>query len=188
MDSWIWVAIGILTLFSVVITIVTLSKRKQSSTDAPVINAEPVIVLEEIRYASLWERFLAVFIDGLILIPVQIPSLILSARDSDYATLSAVLATVVEVVYYVYFEYKRGQTPGKKLMKIKVISDGGVLTLNSVCIRNIFRFASLLQLINTFSLYLYLFWTVIAASSIASSPKKQRPLDMLAKTVVIKVS
>lgn len=82
-------------------------------------------------------------------------------------------------LYHPCFEYfKDGQTPGKQLMKIKVVKlNGGELTLGSVVIRWIFR------LIDIFPLFL----GFIAIISISSSKYGQRIGDMIARTTVIKL-
>jgi uncharacterized RDD family membrane protein YckC len=81
-------------------------------------------------------------------------------------------------VYHPCFEYfKDGQTPGKQLMKIKVVKlNGSELTLGSIVIRWIFR------LIDIFPLFL----GFIAIICISSSKNGQRIGDMIAETTVIK--
>ena len=93
------------------------------------------------RMAGFWERFIALFIDGLIVgatggminfVVGIVFELALSAGEvsnSVYTGTSIVLGGInwlislgVTIGFYGYFYSKKGQTPGKQIMKIKVIS------------------------------------------------------------------
>jgi uncharacterized RDD family membrane protein YckC len=89
-----------------------------------------------IEYASIGVRFVAVLLDGLIIgIPLLIISLILSFYSSP-------LAAVINALAYFLYEglmlfYQNGQTIGKKLMSIRVVSvDGQPLTMNKTFTRS----------------------------------------------------
>jgi uncharacterized RDD family membrane protein YckC len=78
--------------------------------------------------------------------------------------------------YYMGMEFKLGQTVGKKLTGIKVVStDGQVLTPGKVAIRNILRIVDGLP-------FLYL----VGFIAMVTSKQKQRIGDMAAGTLVVK--
>ena len=56
---------------------------------------------------------------------------------------------IISILYYVVFQlYSKGQTIGKKMMKIKVISDDGDLTMNQMIFRSFISNMVLLHIIN----------------------------------------
>ncbi|MES2965026.1 MAG: RDD family protein [Bdellovibrionota bacterium] len=76
--------------------------------------------------------------------------------------------------YYIYFEYNKGATPGKKLMGLKVISvDGKRLTKGQAIYREIVRW------------YLDAIFLIPAAISIMVTQRRQRVGDVLAGTMVV---
>ncbi len=104
---------------------------------------------KEIKYASLGDRAIAVFIDSLIIGAILL--CIFIPLEFSFPSFSEDIELMIEgfaaFVYFTFFEYRRGQTLGKEWVGIKVISEeGNDLTLNSVIIRNIFRFSGLLVL------------------------------------------
>ena len=76
--------------------------------------------------------------------------------------------------YFVLEAYNQGQTLGKKVMGIRVVSVDGVLTPGKVAIRTILR------IIDGFIFYL------VAVIVIATSKRNQRIGDMAAGTQVLK--
>jgi len=98
---------------------------------------------------------LAVFIFGITIVFVE--TVIKSMFGNDTAILG-ILTMILMVVlvlafilayhgYFVYFEYKKGQTPGKKIMGLKVVSDDGKrLTLKQCMIREAFKWIDLLYI------------------------------------------
>lgn len=80
--------------------------------------------------------------------------------------------------YHLLFEiFNNGQSPGKKLLKIRVVSlEGRSAKLKDYLTRWAFRFVDVLPSLGT-----------IAIIFISSSEKKQRIGDMLANTTVVKV-
>lgn len=87
------------------------------------------------QYASIGLRFVAIFIDGLI---VGIPLLLIEAVLGLFG--SPVAALLNAVVYFLYegllLASQNGQTIGKKLMKVRVVSaDGTPLTTNKTFTR-----------------------------------------------------
>jgi uncharacterized RDD family membrane protein YckC len=129
----------------------------------------PENVEVEFELAGLGSRFCAMLIDGL-LIWLLVFALIMLAILLQIGILTAMLplgpgaggwagwplAVVWAIVaallfggYFVFFEaVMRGQTPGKKAMKIRVIRDDGTpVTLNEVLVRNILRLVDFLPVL-----------------------------------------
>jgi uncharacterized RDD family membrane protein YckC len=108
-----------------------------------------------------------------------------------------IIAAILRYLYFVYFEHGKGQTIGKLLFKIRVRSEReDRLPLKEALVRNLRRFDVLMGLAlpadpNTADVAgrllvaLLLFYTVVAPVFIWLSVKKQRPLDMLARTIVV---
>ena len=88
----------------------------------------------ELKYAGFVPRLVSLVIDGIILLLVQIVlGMVLGEAG---ATGAASLGFIISLVYTVYFLTSIGQTPGMKLMSIKLInSEGGLLTLGQAVIR-----------------------------------------------------
>jgi uncharacterized RDD family membrane protein YckC len=90
-------------------------------------------------YSSVGRRFLAMILDGLILgLLGMIPYIALGASmfgkmnsaemSSNFITsylISTALSFVINIVYYVGFIGKKGATPGKMIMKIKIVTPSG---------------------------------------------------------------
>jgi uncharacterized RDD family membrane protein YckC len=98
----------------------------------------------------------------------------------------------------VYFEHGQGQTIGKRLFRIRVRSEReDRLPLKEALVRNLRRFDGLLGLAiptdpttasvaGRLLVAFALFYIAVAPIFIWLSVKKQRPLDMLAHTIVIR--
>ncbi len=145
--------------------------------------------------AGLGSRFLAVTVDmmlqtlilvailwGVALIASHAPPHMRTARD--YSTPESVaIAFIVAVIFLVYFGYFiafetlwNGQTPGKKLLGIRVVRDGGFpIDFAASALRNLIR-------VGEVALGFY------ALSAIASilSPENKRLGDMAAGTIVVR--
>ena len=151
------------------------------------------------RYASLWQRFVAVTLDEMITLVLFVPALILQISEMGGAWPLAlfIIAAVLRYLYFVYFEHGKGQTLGKLVFKIRVRSEReDRLPLKEALVRNLRRFDVLAGLAlpvdpNTADVAgrllvaLLLFYSVVAPVFIWLSVKKQRPLDMLARTIVV---
>lgn len=119
---------------------------------------------------------------GLLFASLQLPTMDLASGDVDIAGIAANLvgftAYILSVFlafdgYFIFFEWKKGATPGKTAMGLRVVSlRGGKLTFGQCVIREIFR-----QLDNA------LFFVPLIA--IFFSPRRQRLGDMAAKTLVV---
>ena len=123
--------------------------------------------------AGFWQRFAALFIDGLVLL---IPDIILiEAFEPAVANLLSLLVTAS---YYTYFEGGRtGQTIGKRALGIRVIDfkAGGPIGYPRGLLRYIARFLSAL----VFGLgYFWMLW----------DREKQCWQDKIAGTVVVPVA
>jgi uncharacterized RDD family membrane protein YckC len=105
------------------------------------------------RPGELLDRFLARFIDGIILavaygvLAVGIIGgvLLSSAGWFVYSLITTVILVALQMGYFVYMESTRGQTVGKMLMKLRVLGpDGGNPTMEQSFRRNIWMAAGLL--------------------------------------------
>ena len=120
--------------------------------------------------ATLGNRFIAIFIDGVILGVIS-GLLVGFGREAGGG-----LSFLVGLVYYWYFLTRQeGQTPGKKLMNIKVIkTDGSALTDSDAILRYIG------YTINSVVIMLGWIWAFF-------DENQQGWHDKIAKTYVIKV-
>jgi uncharacterized RDD family membrane protein YckC len=146
--------------------------------------------------AGLGSRFLAWFVDfliqlaviaaiffGLLFIFSKVPS---GAPASDAATklgtaiLIALVAFVLFVIlfgYFIVFEaFWNGQTPGKKLLGIRVVRDGGYpIDFGASLVRNLIRVAELI-----------VGFYALSAISATVSPENKRLGDIAAGTLVVR--
>lgn len=124
--------------------------------------------------------------------------------DMDYANLpSTFISLTISILYFIVFQYyNKGQTFGKKLMKIKVMSTDGNLSINQMAIRALFinlilfnvlvigavLFAGKTYYFNTnLIIEVVAFIFVVISSVFAMYRKDGRGLhDMMANTKVIK--
>jgi uncharacterized RDD family membrane protein YckC len=110
--------------------------------------------------AGLGSRFLALMVDqviqigtliaiflGIILAASRVPNRHVVAAASDKVAQSAAIALIVAVVFIVMFGYFivfealwNGQTPGKRLLGLRVVQDGGYpIDFGASLIRNLIR-------------------------------------------------
>ena len=116
----------------------------------------PENIQVQFELAGLGTRFCAMLVDSLLLGALIIVLLIFmaildfsvySAFESKYgvqwvtAVILAVVIALFSCGYFILFEWlMRGQTPGKKALKIRVIRDDGTpATIHEVLVRNILR-------------------------------------------------
>ena len=131
-----------------------------------------------IDYAICIVTFITVIIAFL---QLQVTFGVASSRDSSGAWVMAVLGVVQFAIlwlYYVLFEaLADGQTPGKRLMKLRVVKDGGLsVTLEASAIRNIVRAIDLQPV------FLY----AVGLVAIIANARGKRLGDMAAGTIVVK--
>ena len=87
------------------------------------------------EYAGFWVRVLAYLLDLLILaVPIGILALVFGEGSLLYDLLGGLTVTAYIIGFWTAFD---GQTPGKRLMGIKVVrhSDGGPITLKQALLR-----------------------------------------------------
>jgi uncharacterized RDD family membrane protein YckC len=125
----------------------------------------------QLEYVSVGPRFLAVLIDGIILMVV---GGIISAGLRAPAV-AGTLEAVIAFAYLIIMEATQGATIGKKLVGLRVVKeDGSPISWNESIIRNLLRIVD--------SLFVYL----VGAILVWNSPTRQRLGDRVAKTVVIR--
>ena len=141
--------------------------------------------------AGIGSRFLAGLIDNLLIGAVMLVILAVAAaamygmvatmvRTGEWVNAWLIAAVTVALFmvywgYFVFFEaYTNGQSPGKKLLKIRVVKEGGgAITFIDVLIRN------LLRGVDAIGIYF------VAGACMFISRKVQRLGDLAAGTVIV---
>lgn len=159
-------------------------------TEETLIIETPERVPLHFALASIGNRFLACAVDHLI----QVLAYLLFAAAFFYLAQASsvfgffeeapkwvqavfvIVTFAITALYFVFFEWvMNGQTPGKRLLKLRVIrEDGRPITLWESAARNILRLVDMLPL--------YSFGLI----SVFISPRDQRIGDLFAGTVVIR--
>jgi uncharacterized RDD family membrane protein YckC len=142
--------------------------------------AAPVAASENL----LGSRIVAGLIDFVVIVIIGIVMTVLfgdtETDDGGFQfSLSGVpfiVYVILSLAYYFILENRRGQTLGKMVMGLKVISTAGPLTPGKIAVRTILR------LVDGFLFYL------VAVIAIAASKEHQRIGDMAAGTNVVRVS
>lgn len=101
--------------------------------------------LEQEDFIGFWKRVLATILDLLIiLIPAVIVYWIFnSLAVSLHSEIPIILEYIVFVVFDVFMIVRFGGTPGKLVLKMKIVNQqGNIPTLKEALIRNIFRIIS----------------------------------------------
>ena len=129
-------------------------------------------------YIGVGKRFVAIFID-LILVSVVAGIIAVAAGlDSDVENVNTTLYLITFVImvgYHTVLEGSRGATLGKMALGIKVtMEDGSPLTWGAALVRNLLRIVD--------GIFSYL----VGAVLVWNSPKRQRLGDRVAKTVVVR--
>lgn len=132
-------------------------------------------IIVRFELASFVIRIGAFIIDILIL---MFFSFLFSLAFGDVSSLSVFVLILVWALYHLVFEvFNQGQSPGKMLLKIRVVSlEGRTPTFNDYLTRWAFRMIDVLPTSGSVAILL-----------ISSSEKNQRLGDMLANTTVVKV-
>lgn len=162
---------------------VTVSPASPSKT---IVNS----ALTSVQYAGFWGRFLAGLIDVVILsifgfVVGFVIGLIfglagMSSNTSLVSTVKSILNLFLYAIsffYYIYFIGAKGQTPGKMIMKIKVVKalDNSVPGFLSAFLREfVGKFLSSIVILLG---HLWMLW----------DPKKQTWHDKIAGTIVVKI-
>jgi uncharacterized RDD family membrane protein YckC len=148
----------------------------------------------DFELAGLGSRFCATLIDTLLIVAIGLGIALLAMFLAVgtlpslgagrghwvtwvYALVLGLLVALMAGGYYVLFElFMRGQTPGKKAMKIRVIRDDGTpVTANEVLVRNILRLVDFLP-----------GGYALGAVCIFVHPLAKRLGDLAAGTIVVK--
>lgn len=127
---------------------------------------------------TFWARVGAVIVD-FILVSVVASSIvgIVSANPIRSAQLSSALAALLTFAYFTYLEANYGQTLGKKLLSIVVVTeDGGPCETDDAVVRNLLRFVDALP-----------FAYILGAIVVFVSDEDQRLGDLAADTIVARV-
>lgn len=89
-------------------------------------------------YGNFGSRFSALLLDGLILSPIVVISLILNSKNLSNFYISFTVTNVISLLYYVYLPVKFGATPGKLLMNMQVLKiDGSTINYKDAFLRNL---------------------------------------------------
>ena len=145
--------------------------------------------------ASVWRRFLAFFVDYLILEFVVMFPLMAAFRKSlpegsffemvsllqspEFASVIlkiSVISGFIVFVYFTLFEFKLNQTPGKMLFKINVVSEKKKFTFWNVVVSNLFLL--------TFIPGIILLWIVDLVHLLVSA-KNQRWTEKISKILIV---
>ncbi len=129
--------------------------------------------------ASIGDRIIAFILDQLILVAYTIFIITLFANtEMSVSWIWMVVLGLPWLLYHLLFEiFMNGQSPGKRLMKIKVVRlDGTPPTISNYLMRWIFAFIDY-----------YIFSGVVAVVVIAIGGKGQRLGDLVAGTSVVKL-
>lgn len=136
----------------------------------------------ELEYdlASVGDRIVATIIDRLILIAYAIVLVVIASQSKftgDIMQLYIFVATLPAMFYSLLCEiFMNGQTIGKRVMKIKVISiNGNQPTFSQYLMRWLFRIIDL-----------WMTSSILAVVMVAVNDKRQRLGDIVAGTTVIK--
>ncbi len=129
---------------------------------------------------SVGDRILAYLLDRLILIIYSVAALAVFVKlDNEPSYLWLIVFGVPWLFYSVLFEiFMNGQTPGKKVLKIKVVRlDGTPATIGDYILRWIFAFVDI-----------FILSGAVAVVMVAMGGKGQRLGDVVAGTAVVKLS
>jgi uncharacterized RDD family membrane protein YckC len=109
---------------------------------------------KEITYATLMPRFWAMVVDGFVMLPITIPFTFLNILYWKSWPMYLV-GSLLTLLYKPFCEYKYGMTVGKKVMKLRVLSEGlEKINLPEALSRNIFNILpEILTIVFTYPLF-----------------------------------
>lgn len=122
------------------------------------------------------KRIVALVIDVILFaVVIGILSSVVGVISQTLGGFVSTIGGLLFFVYYIYFEAEYGQTIGKMVMKIVVVTeDGGPLTYREAIIRTLLRIIDALP-----------FFYLIGLIAILLTDRKQRLGDIVADTVVV---
>jgi uncharacterized RDD family membrane protein YckC len=91
----------------------------------PMTQAQPDVHADGLRYASFWDRAVAVLIDWLIVLPLGLGVLWVPAWSRTAAVTASMTLIAAGLAYRVYFHGRWGQTVGKMARGIRVVRPDG---------------------------------------------------------------
>lgn len=135
-----------------------------------------------LEHAGFWRRFAAFLADSSLLIAMAIPLVFVAVMTkADMITKFVAVPAMIlfgialfgfSIIYFPLLEARFGRTLGKYIMKIRVVDENGrPIRLGQAIVRRLSYYFDLL---------------VLDAIFIPFTDKKQRGLDILAKTIVVK--
>jgi len=145
----------------------------------------------EFEQAEFHKRLLAYLIDFAILAIywISMATLFLNGLNIGMGEVGvAMIAIFLPMLFYTFLTELlfNGQTIGKKVLKIKVVSlDGGEPTLGQYLMRAFLRFYEWGCIISGMSLFVLVIGGIVCVIVIAVTPKNQRLGDLAAGTVVV---
>ncbi len=97
------------------------------------------------EYAGFWVRVLAKLIDLFIFLPLFIFSYIFNPNNNELSFVISLSIAILILFYNIIFIYFNGKTPGKSVMKLKVVKTDGEKAgmVNSIA-REVFSIISIL--------------------------------------------
>lgn len=164
------------------------------------------------KYQTIGSRFVALFIDGLIMIPISIFAGIFAGvgNSTKAGVITNVIVSAIPIIYTVLAHSYYGQTVGKSVVKVKVLDISETqITFTQAVIRSLpqmlplFITAStlisqmsyssqtavrndLIKLLTTGGYILYGIWSIADIIVCLSSDKKRALHDLIAGTVVVR--
>ena len=76
-------------------------------------------------YASFWQRFVAMWVDLFVLLPLIAGAAFLESRSKGIAFALVIPMSLLFAAYTIYLHARSGQTIGKRAMRIRVVRTAG---------------------------------------------------------------
>lgn len=135
----------------------------------------PASAEAQLQYVSVWPRFFAVLIDGIL---VGIVNVIISFALGSGSSLATIVAVIIAFGYFIVLEALQGATLGKMALGLRVVkTDGTPISWGESVVRNLLRIVDEIPFVIPYLLAAILVW---------NSPTRQRLGDRVAKTVVVR--
>ena len=126
----------------------------------------------QLQYVGVGPRFLAILIDSIIIVAIAgVLGVIFRDAPAIYGGFTGILA----LAYFIILEATQGATVGKMAVGLRVVKiDGSPISWSESVIRNLLRIID------------GIFFYLVGAIFVWTSPRKQRLGDRVANTVVIR--